>query len=55
MKFAFLIQISIFRSPGFSRIRRSRHYAAAPTGIHRRKPGLLNILYPDNFFKIHAV
>jgi hypothetical protein len=34
-----LIQISIFRSPGFSRIRRSRQDTTAPAGIPPAKAG----------------
>jgi uncharacterized membrane protein YjjB (DUF3815 family) len=32
-----------------SRIRLSPQYAAAPAGIHRLKPGLQIIAYPDYF------
>jgi hypothetical protein len=39
MKFEFLIQISIFRSPGFSRIWLSWQSTVAPTGIQPAKAG----------------
>jgi hypothetical protein len=51
MKFDFLIQTLLNWSPGFSRIRHSWQDVAALAGMHRLKPGLLDILYPDYFSK----
>ncbi len=48
-----LIQISPLRSPGFSRIRRSRQDALSRQASHRLKPGLQYDTYPNDFFKYH--
>jgi hypothetical protein len=54
MNIEFLIWISMIWNPGFSRIRLFGQHTVSPAVIHRLKPGLLDVPYPDCFLNAAA-